>query len=401
MHSTVFSNGFSLGLVVLAACAASDDTGTLSANLASDTLPSGGELLPGDELVGADGRLRLTYQLDGNLVLTDAGRPIWHTNTWGTEPGRVAMQTDGNLVVYDAGGTPRWWSSTFRTGVHAKLGWDLDQGYLVLCWGGDVLWGSHGRALCSTSSTPPTPGGGGPPNILGPGERLNPNDSRATLDGRFRLTYQADGNLVLTDGGSPVWHSGTFGTSPGHTAMQPDGNLVVYDASGAPRWSSNTFRRGSELRVNYDHDGDLNRLNTGNLTMCDGSYRVWGTNTNQNGCRTPSPGGGGGPVDRPCSSLCTGCMVHEQCLRQADNWWETCESTGFYGSGGSCYRLNAVPENCNEFTTTDRRCWECADRCNSQCGGVSDVCMCTPTGRRDRGGNDCCVMHAQAPYCTP
>ena len=55
----------------------------------------------------ADGRFQLTYQSDGNLVLSQQGTQLWASNTGGTSPGKTIMQTDGNLVIYDGGGHGR------------------------------------------------------------------------------------------------------------------------------------------------------------------------------------------------------------------------------------------------------------------------------------------------------
>jgi len=51
---------------------------------------------------------------------------------------------------------------------------------------------------------------------------------------------QADGNLVLYQGATPLWASNTAGTGANIAAMQSDGNLVLYGPSG-PVWATNTF----------------------------------------------------------------------------------------------------------------------------------------------------------------
>ena len=71
-------------------------------------------MLPGDEILSANGRFALTYRPDGNLVLTDTElrSMLWSTGTGGTTGGQVVLQDDGNLVLYDASGTFRWTSGT-------------------------------------------------------------------------------------------------------------------------------------------------------------------------------------------------------------------------------------------------------------------------------------------------
>ncbi|WP_291988344.1 hypothetical protein [Luteitalea sp.] len=73
--------------------------------------------------------------------------------------------------------------------------------------------------------------------MMTPGQRLAAGQEiRAN---GMTLAYQGDGNLVLHDGqGRPRWATGTHGRAPGHVEMQADGFLVVYDAAGAPIWRS-------------------------------------------------------------------------------------------------------------------------------------------------------------------
>jgi hypothetical protein len=87
---------------------------------------------------------------------------------------------------------------------------------------------------------------------------LYPGQSVTSVDGRFSLTYQGDGNLVLQNVQTlePLWWSNTSGTSPGVVAMQGDGNLVVYDASERWVWASNTAGAPGAFLV-VQGDGNL------------------------------------------------------------------------------------------------------------------------------------------------
>lgn len=91
---------------------------------------------------------------------------------------------------------------------------------------------------------------------LMPDEALYADEWRASADGRFRLYYQSDGNLVLLNmaaGSVPLWSSGTAGTEPGNVLMQLDGNLVIYDAYGNAVWATNTVGNdGAALIVQSD-----------------------------------------------------------------------------------------------------------------------------------------------------
>jgi hypothetical protein len=107
------------------------------------------------------------------------------------------------------------------------------------------------------------------------GELLRPEEQIASLDRRYRLLYQADGNLVVyrNSDGRALWASGTNGRSAGICIMQGDGNLVVYDAAGTAVWASGTHREpGSRLFMQND----------GNLVIYNRDNRpVWATNTVQ------------------------------------------------------------------------------------------------------------------------
>ena len=63
--------------------------------------------------------------------------------------------------------------------------------------------------------------------------------------GKGYLYMQPDGNLVLYDATNhPRWATGTNGKAVTHVIMQPDGNLVVYNRKN-PRWASDTQNVGA------------------------------------------------------------------------------------------------------------------------------------------------------------
>ena len=102
-------------------------------------------------------------------------------------------------------------------------------------------------------AAPPPPG-----NRLFPGARLLAGQSLISLNARYRLVYQADGNLVVYDDGdrTATWSSGTAGTSAGQLLMQPDGNLVLYDAGMNAVWNSGTAGNVN-ARLDMQNDGNL------------------------------------------------------------------------------------------------------------------------------------------------
>jgi hypothetical protein len=138
-------------------------------------------------------------QADGNLVEHDAKRsPIWASGS--SSPGSyLLVQDDGNMVIYSDRHAPLW----------SARGW--------LASGGELAQGGF----------------------------------MTSQDGRFTLSLQTDGNLVLYFGTEALWGSGT---TNGVTArMQPDGNLAVFDRNDTALWDSGTNNNpGAWLAVQTD-----------------------------------------------------------------------------------------------------------------------------------------------------
>lgn len=97
-----------------------------------------------------------------------------------------------------------------------------------------------------------------PRSLLYPGERLNPGDQLTSLNGRYLLVMQGDGNLVEYDAGRSVWTSNTAGHSGSDFEAQSDGNFVVYAPGHVSVWESNTAGRagsaGSVLKIQDDRN---------------------------------------------------------------------------------------------------------------------------------------------------
>ena len=90
------------------------------------------------------------------------------------------------------------------------------------------------EVLTTHMGVAPRAAGGGPgtPSILPSGSQLTPGQQISSPDGRYRLIFQTDGNLVIYRAdGVPVWWTGTVGISPNVARMQTDGNFVIYDTA--------------------------------------------------------------------------------------------------------------------------------------------------------------------------
>jgi hypothetical protein len=165
------------------------------------------------------------------------------------------MQTDGNLVVYSASGTP-----LFATGARGDAGSRL----VVQTDGNAVVYAGSGAPLWSSKLDT---------FVLVTGQILRAGQWRTSIDGRFLLAMQPDGNLVLYEEPShrPLWSSNTANNPGAWTALQPDGNLVVYSRAGEPLFASGTSGDpGTKLVVQVD----------GNVVIYDGAGRpLWSTRT--------------------------------------------------------------------------------------------------------------------------
>ena len=174
-------------------------------------------LLPGASITSANGRYRFVYQSDGNLVLYEGGNPLWASNTWGQPVGRVhhadrrqpgdlrPHRRKPDLVVRHVGqpGQPPGAAGRRERGhLPAERRADLVHEHLA----------AHGT--------------GGERHDMQPGEVLDPGGTITSANGRYTFVYQGDGNLVLYEGGNPLWASNTWGQPVGVCIMQGDGNLV-------------------------------------------------------------------------------------------------------------------------------------------------------------------------------
>ena len=135
--------------------------------------------------------------------------------------------------------------------------------------GGRMLKGQI--SLTSTRPTSPETSTGGGCGSMTANQQLTANQSTPSCDGRFKLILQGDGNLVLYEGGTALWASGTAGKASANAIMQGDGNFVIYDTAGSPLWSSGTAgNNGAHLTV--QNDGNTVIFSSGGATL-------WSTGT--------------------------------------------------------------------------------------------------------------------------
>ncbi len=199
-------------------------------------LPAGSKLDPGDSLTSANGQYRLVMQGDGNLVEYGIGNVVlWASNT-ANKPGAVAVaRMDGYLVLTMNGGIFAKWGPN----GYASKGFSVepDGSMRTTDTAGIVRWQL-------TAFQNRVPAG----TVLKAGTTLRSDASTARV-----LTMQADGNLVLYVNGRAAWSTKTYRNPGAWTAVQTDGNLVVYRADGRAIWSTRTYRAGGgQLLVQVD-----------------------------------------------------------------------------------------------------------------------------------------------------
>ena len=134
------------GAVIATVSVADGRGGTAAASVTlqvvlRDKLPAGARLVSGQSLISADGRYRLVYQADGNLVLYDdvERAAAWSSGTAGLSAGQVVMQTDGNFVLYDGANRPQWMSGT-PAYANTRLVLQTDGNLVVYAANGRAPW---------------------------------------------------------------------------------------------------------------------------------------------------------------------------------------------------------------------------------------------------------------------
>ncbi|XP_035765544.1 mannose-specific lectin-like isoform X1 [Neolamprologus brichardi] len=94
-------------------------------------------------------------------------------------------------------------------------------------------------------------------NFLSKNDELRRGDYLVSNNKQFKAIFQGDGNFVIY-GWKPLWASNTCGSDAARLIMQADCNLVLYNKSNTPRWSTNSCGPVANLcRLQLTDDGKL------------------------------------------------------------------------------------------------------------------------------------------------
>ncbi|GLL00940.1 hypothetical protein [Dactylosporangium matsuzakiense] len=106
----------------------------------------------------------------------------------------------------------------------------------------------------------PLPSASTPPAQLEPGFGLTAGQALRSANGKYTLTQQPDGNLVLADEAKRVQWSSQTSANPGATAsLDRTGDFVVYAKSGTVLWRSSVNGQGALLQVRDDGTATITR----------------------------------------------------------------------------------------------------------------------------------------------
>ncbi|XP_044031828.1 mannose-specific lectin-like [Siniperca chuatsi] len=105
-------------------------------------LSKNNELRKGDYLMSNNGEWKAVFQDDGNFVIY-GWKPVWASDTYGSDVFRLCMQADCNLVMYNKCNEPKWHTNTYISGEANMCRLQLtDDGKLLVFKEGEELWSS-------------------------------------------------------------------------------------------------------------------------------------------------------------------------------------------------------------------------------------------------------------------
>lgn len=101
------------------------------------------ELRSGDYLVSNNKQYKAIFQDDGNFVIY-GWKPLWASDTYGSDAVRLCMQADCNLVMYNECDKPKWHTNSANSAKCNMCRLQLtDDGKLVVNRECEEIWSSE------------------------------------------------------------------------------------------------------------------------------------------------------------------------------------------------------------------------------------------------------------------
>jgi len=109
--------------------------------------------------------------------------------------------------------------------------------------------------LFTANGVPPFTASTGCGTLLA-GQGITPGHPLPSCNGRFQISLQGDGNLILYDGNTMVWSTQSSGHTPSVATLLADGNFVILDQAGKIFWSTATAGLLGDTLI-MQNDGNL------------------------------------------------------------------------------------------------------------------------------------------------
>jgi hypothetical protein len=230
-------------------------------NYSAHILTTNSALIAGQSLISPDGYTTLSLSSDGVLQLTQDYQTVWSAGVSAGTDSKLIMQGDGNLVLYNKTGSPLWHTATSGNGA-SKLYVQEDGNMVIYKDTGESTWSSGTSVGLAHTAYPTT--------AIDNNGRMTFGQAVRSVDRKYNLYLQGDGNLVLYSPTRAIWASNTVGSKATKLVMQGDGNLVLYTDQGRAVWNSGTAGRGSS---------NLNIQPDGNMVVYSSSGATWASGT--------------------------------------------------------------------------------------------------------------------------
>ncbi|KAM6908816.1 B-type lectin plumieribetin-like [Lycodopsis pacificus] len=109
--------------------------------MSKNYLSKNDELRKGDSLMSNNGQWKAVFQDDGNFVIY-GWKPVWASDTYGSDAFRLVMQADCNLVMYNKCDEPRWHTNSYKPEPNVCRLYLTNEGKLVLNKESEEIWTS-------------------------------------------------------------------------------------------------------------------------------------------------------------------------------------------------------------------------------------------------------------------